>query len=250
MKYTLLQMTQFILNDMDSDEVNAIDDTIESQQVASIIKQCYFGMIGNRNWPHLRKLITLDSSTDLARPTYLRIPENLKEMEVFRYDKHKVDGISRYDDVRFLYPDHFLKFVSSRNNTNEHTITVEDFSGVKLYILNNVAPSYWTSFDDSYIVCDSYDVEVDSTLQSSKTQVVAYLDPTWDDAEDFVPDLPAEAFTALLEESKSTAFLAIKQSANQKAEANAQKQQRWLSRKAWATHGGVRYQNYGRVSRK
>jgi hypothetical protein len=113
-----------------------------------------------------------------------------------------------------------------------------------------MSPSFWTSFDDDYIVCDSYDAQVDDTLQSSKTQVLAYMEPLWVHNDTAVPDLPSEAFPALLEEAKSTAFLVLKQMANQKAEAKAQRQQRWLSRKAWRTHGGVRYENYGRRSSK
>ena len=37
---TLLDMVQDVLNDLDSDEVNDIDDTIEAQQIAQIIKSC------------------------------------------------------------------------------------------------------------------------------------------------------------------------------------------------------------------
>jgi hypothetical protein len=69
MKKTLLEMTQDILNDMDSDEVNSISDTVEAQQVANIIKTCYNEMISNRDWPHLRKLVQLDSLQTLRSPT-------------------------------------------------------------------------------------------------------------------------------------------------------------------------------------
>lgn len=251
MKKSLLSLTQDILNDMDSDEVNSIDDTVESQQVANIIRQCYEEMIANRNWPHLRKMISLDSSTTLERPTHLRIPENIKELELFRYQKStRANPQLQFGDVKYLYPDEFLRYTSGRNSTDVNTIQIKDVSGITLLIKNNVAPNFWTSFDDDYIVCDSYDAEVDDTLQSSKTQVLAYMDPVWVHQDRAVPDLPSEAFPALLEEAKSTAFLVVKQMANQKAEAKSQRQQRWLSRKAWRTHGGVRYENYGRRSSK
>lgn len=251
MKKTLLTIVQDILNDMDCDEVNSIDDTIESQQVANIVRQCYEEIIANRNWPHLRKVITLDSSLDVARPTYFRMPERMKELEVFRYDKQK-NGDTRnfYRDVKFLYPDQFLRFTSNRNSDNDNVLVVTDPSGVKLNIYTNSAPSYWTSFDDDYIICDSHDKEVDTTLQSSKTEVVAYLEPEWVHQNDAVPDLPSEAFAMLTEESKSTAFTVVKQTTSQKAEQKATRQRIWLSRKAWRAEGGVRYDNYGRNSRK
>lgn len=248
MKKTLLDIVQDILNDMDSDEVNSIDDTIESQQVANIVRQCYEELISNRNWPHLRKVITLDSSTDAEKPTYFRTPETMRELILFRYDKQRPDNNGRVEmgEVKYLYPDQFLRITSSRNSSNTNIKVVKDFSGVGLNIYNDRAPEYWTSFDDDYIICDAYQLVLEDTLMSSKTEVLAYMEPVWVHTDTAVPDLPTDAFSMLTEESKSTAFIALKQTANQKAEAKAQRQQRWLSRKAWRTHGGVRYDNYGR----
>lgn len=252
MKKNLLQIVQAILNDMDSDEVNSIDDTIESQQVASIVRQCYEELISNRDWPHLRKIITLNSSLDPNKPTYFRIPETMKELIEFRYDCQKEDDNGRisYRDMKFLYSDAFLRHTSARNSTNPNVQVVTDFSGTKLLIINDQPPTYWTTFDDDHIVLDSYQANIESTLQSIKTQCVAYMEPVWVHTDTAIPDLPSEAFAMLTEEAKSTAFNAIKQMVNQKAEAKAQRQQRWLSRKAWRTHGGVRYENYGRRSAK
>src|SRR5690606_23061665 len=99
-------------------------------------------------------------------------------------------------------------------------------------IKTNQFPTYWTSFDDVYLVCDSYDASYDDTLKSSKTQALIVRNPDWITQDDFVPDLPAEAFAAFLAEAKSTAFVSLKQMMNEKVEAKAQRQQRWLSRKA------------------
>lgn len=251
MKYTLLEITQDILNDLDSDEVNSISDTVESQQVAQIIKTCYFEMIANRNWPHLRKLIQLNSLADLTKPNYLKCPENLKQLDFFKYDMHKVDQTTIViNEVKYKEPDSFLRYISGRNSDADFIDTIIDFSGSVLLVANNVPPTYWTSFDDQYIVTDAYDSAVEDTLQSSKTQCLAYMHPTWTHTNEAVPNLPEEAFPALVEEAKSTAFLALKQVANQKAEQKANRQNRWLSRKAWAAHGGIRYDDYGRKNRK
>lgn len=247
MKRTLLEIVQNILNDLDSDEVNSIFDTVESQQVANIVKTCYNELLSNRNWPHLRKLVQLDSLSDITKPNYLQLPSGMKEMIFFRYDMRRADqDHSVITDVHYKQPEDFLRFTFSRNSGNLNIDEVVDFSGSKLMIVNDKAPSYWTSFDDRYIVTDSYDSATETTLQTSKTQCMAYIEPVWVHTDLAVPNLPEEAFALLEEESKSTAFVVLKQMANQKAEQKASRQNRWLSRKAWRAHGGIQYPNYGR----
>lgn len=251
MKQNILKMVQEILSEMDSDEVNSFDDTIEAQQVASVLRSCYIEMIANRNWPHLRKLTQLESINDPTRPNYLKLPDNTKELIFFNYYKFKEDGAEpQSQKVRYLEPEHFLQFTNGRNWNADHVERVTDVLGTTLLIHNNQAPQYWTSFDDRHIVCDSFDRAVDDTLKASKTQVLLYTDPVWVHVDTFIPDLPSEAFPALIEEAKSTAFITLKQSVNQKAEQKAARQQRWLSRKAWSAHGGVVYSNFGRKGRR
>ena len=251
MKKTLLEIVQSILNDLDSDEVNSIDDTVEASQVAQIVRSCYEELISNRNWPHLKKLVQLEASGELAKPNYMKLPDGIKELISFKYNKQDVGETKiQYLDVTYKYPDEFLTLINNRNSTNANVQTVTDKSGVSLLILKDKTPEYWTSFDDEYLVCDSYDADVDSTLQKSKTQAIAYIEPVWQQDDSFIPDLPSEAFSLLIEESKSTAFLVLKQMANQKAEQKANRQQRWLSRKAWQAKGGIRFPDYGRKGLK
>lgn len=250
MKFTLLEVVQDVLNDMDADSVNGIDDTVEAQQVAQIAKTCYNEMISNRDWPHLKKLSQLESSGTLAKPTHMKIPDGVKKLEWIKYDK-KRDGETRirYEDVKYLYPDEFLEITNSRNSDNANVQQVVDFSGTTILVFDNAAPTYWTSFDDNWVVFDSYNSALDDTLKKAKTQVYLVKEPVWDMSDSAIPDLPEEAFAAYIEEVKSTAFLALKQMANQKAEQKAARQNRWLSRKAWKAKGGVRYDDYGRRGR-
>lgn len=250
MKMTLLEIVQDILNDLDSDEVNSISDTIESEQVAQIVKTCYYEMIGNRNWPHLKKLFQMEHAGSLTKPNYLRIPEDIKELEFIRYEYATVSGKVEFKDLKFEYPDVFLRKTSSRDSSSDNISTVIDYSGSKLLIVNDKPPSFWTTFDDTYIVTDAYDKNEDDTLKKSKTQCMGYFTPAWVHADTAVPNLPVEAFPALLAEAKSTAFIAVKQMTNQKAEQKANRQQKWLSRKAWQLEGGVRYPDYGRKGKK
>jgi hypothetical protein len=245
MKMTLLEMVQDILNDMDADEVNGLDDTIEAQQVAQIIKTTYYEILGNRNWPFMRKLIQLESSGSPSKPNYLRLPDNLKELSSFKYDNGTTTD-PLLQDVVYKDPDAFLRYISTRNPSLDNVSTVVDYGGSKLLIVNDQPPKYWTSFDDTYLVTDAYEVSKETTLQQSKSQCMAYLVPVWNRSNEAIPELPIDAFPALLSEAKSTAFLVLKQVANQKAEQTAQRQQRWLSRKAWRAAGGIQYPNYGR----
>jgi len=249
MKQTLLEIVQDILSDMDSDEVNSIFDTVESEQVAAIVKRSYINLISTRNWPHLSKLLQFSPVTDYTRPTLLAMPSGIKELEFLKYDVRKVGETKRaYKDLTYLEPIEFLNKLNQRDSDNDDVLIIQSAvsGGVELLIDKSKKPEYWTSFNDTDVVFDSYDSEVDSIIQNSKVQAKAYMTPTWVMDDDHTPNLPAEAFSNLVEEAKSTAFLVIKQQANQKAEANAQRQARWLSRKARVAAGGIRITQYGR----
>lgn len=250
-KKTLLEIVQDILNDLDSDEVNSINDTIEAQQVAQIVRSCFDELISNRNWPHLKKLMQLDSSGDLLYPNYFKLPDAIKELVLLKYDVVKSGETKlQYKELSYRHPDEFLTIMSNRNSDLDNMDIITDYSGTKLIIQTDKAPEYWTSFDDVYIVCDAYNKGIENTLKKEKSQAIAYVEPVWVHSDDAIPDLPSEAFSLLIEESKSTAFMSLKQIANQKAEQKAARQNRWLSRKAWKAKGGVRYDDYGRKGNK
>lgn len=246
-KLTLLEIVQSILSDMTSDVINSIDDTEESQQVAQIVKDTYQAIMSNRNWPHTKQLVHLTASTDSNLPSHMFIDDDFKEMISIFYDKRKVgDTRLLYQEVKWKDPDDFLRYTNSRNSDNTDVMIVTDPSGVIVLIMTNKAPTYYTSFDDSTLVFDSYDAGVDNTLQTSKTQARAYVTPPFVMEDDAVPNLPEEAFSALLEEAKSKAQFKLHSVQDLKSEQEATRQQRWLSRKDWRVKGGIKYPDYGR----
>ena len=251
MKMSLLEMVQDILSEMDSDEVNSLDDTIEAGQVATIIKNAYMLMCSNRNWGDERGLITLDHVGIIEMPTHLLIPDEIKQLDYLAYNNYNEDrALDEYVTIKYCHPDEFLRKVQNRAPRQPNIQEVMDFGGTRLFIANNRDPSYWTSFDDQHIVCDAYNMEQDTTLKASKTQAMVVKAPRWEYREDFIPKLPIEGYAALLAESKAMAFASLKQMQNNKAEIASQKQQRWLSRKNSTTMGGVRYMTFGRRSVK
>lgn len=250
-RHTLLYLTQDILNDINGDEVNSIGDTIESSQVAQIIRSTYEAMMSNRNWPHTRKLIQVEPSGDVNIPTHMTLQDNIKQISLVNYDKAKVSHGSRriLEEVHYIEQDDFLRMSNTRDNTQPFHLTVVDpTSLVKFNIRTDTAPTYFTSFDDKTLIFDSYDSAVDDTLQKSKVQVYAYTIPEWLHEDDFIPDLPDMAFTALLEEAKSRAALKVRQQPDQKAEQESQRQHKWLARQDRRVAGGIRFPDYGRNS--
>lgn len=251
MKRDLLDMVQEIQSDLDLDEVESIDDTMESEQIVIILKATYYSMISNRNWPHLRRSIQIEPYSDTARPTHMKIQDEIKELCFLNYNKATAtDTRKKYEVVKYLQPDEFIHKTNQNDNSQPNVTTVTDPGGIELFVRNDTAPTYYTSFDDSTLVFDSYDSGVDSSLQESKVQAQAYVIPSWSSSDSFIPDLPDDAFTALVEEAKSRASLRLRQVADQKAEQESGRQNRWLARKARRVAGGIQYPDWGRKRRK
>jgi len=251
MSRTLLDMTQEILSEMDSDEVNSIDDTVESLQVANIIKSTYMAMMSSRDWPHLKKLGQMTNSGSTEHPTHLKVPSLVKEVLFINYNCYENGSTkNNYRQLKWLENDAFLMKQNALNTDADNVEVKTDLSGVSIAVRNDKNPEYYTSFNDDYIVCDSYNSSLENTLVGSKTQLCAYYMPTFSLTDMFEPDLPEEAYTALVENAKSSAMLKLKQTADQKAESTYQKQNSWLSRKAWRVNGGIKYPNYGRRGKK
>lgn len=246
-KYTLLAMVQDILNDTNSDPVNSINDTPEALQVAQIIKTTYNNLISNRNWPQEKRTFSLTNVSDTDRPTYLQLPTDVKELVSLSYDQRRtVSARKQLQEIDYLTPEEFLHRTNSRNETTANVDVTVDFGGASFNIYNDRPPTNWTSFDDSYIVFDAYDSDVESTMQNSNCQSTGYVEKGFTFSDSFVPELPTEAFASLLNEAKASAFLVLRQEINARVEREAQRQRTWLSRKSWTAAGGVKYPNYGR----
>jgi hypothetical protein len=213
MKMTLLEIVQDTLNDLGSDTVNTLGETVESTQIAAIVRSTYFDLVTLRDdWPFLNALSAFEGIADTARPTFMLLKSEMNKIEWVKYNKK---------DVVWMCPKEFKDMIDSR--TTGATI---DGNG---YITNR-DPKYWTSYDEEYVVFDSYDGDVESTLIESKSAVYGQMAPSWDHEDDFTPTLPDKMFPTFLADVKSKAFLIVKQTPNSKEETNARK-------------GKIRFQN-------
>jgi hypothetical protein len=236
MRKTLLQMTQGILSDMDSEAVNSLSDSEEAMQIASVIQDTYFNIVSARAIPEHDQLVRLEALSDDELPTYLKYPAQLKEIRLFEYNGREVYW---KDPVKFLN--------DMPNEENDGVIEVIDpLSTTKLYMRNDKNPRYYTSFDDEYIVCDSYNAEEDDTLQASKTRCWGTVRPTFSLTDTFIPDLDEVLFPYLLAESKSVCFSLFKSGSDPKVEQAARRLKSYVQNDQFKTKRSPTRPLYGR----
>ena len=240
MKKTLLELVQSILSDMDSEPVNSISDSIEAEQIASVIEDTYFNFISARDIPEHRQLIKITSLSDSTKPTHFKYVG--KEIYWLRYKIDEATG-TNYREVKFIEPGDFV----TRNVDTSNTLIVPDVqAGTDLIIRNDRMPSFYTSFDDEHIVMDSYKSSVETTLQNSKTQAYGVVYPTFTISDTFTPDLDDTLFPYLLAESKSVAFSLFKSGSDPKVEQAARRLKSYVQNDMFRTKKENVRNKYGR----
>lgn len=249
MKPTLLELVQRVLTEINGDEVNSITDTEEAEQVAGHIKAVYNNMLSSGTWPHTRRTIVITPYSDTNYPTHFVVDDNVKEVLSISYNTADLgETRRRYTTMKYKDPDSFLRLLNSRNSDDADVDIVIDNTGIELLILNDKNPEYYTSFNDKDLVFDSYNSEVEATLQQSKVQAQGYIIPALLIADDTEIDLPIDAFSALLEESIARVQFKMREFQDVKSERESFKQRSNMSRKNWLVNGGIKYPNYGRGS--
>lgn len=238
MKYTLLEMTQDILSNMSSDQVNSISDTVESLQVATIIKQKYYDIINRLDLPNHEELIQLTPSINPSIPVVMYVPDGIDEIKWIKYyDSNVLDGNTSDDfahdlntdltsivnagvappgylSIAILPNEDFINMITSFTtaDTNVFTYTLTDNANSFTFnAKNDRQPCYCTILSNYFILFDSYDNSQDTTLQAAKTMVFAETIPVFRMSDTFIPDLSEEQFPLLLNESKALAYFELKQ---------------------------------------
>lgn len=247
LKKTLLAMTQKILSSMDSDYVNSINDTVEAQQVAEIIQEVYGNMVVELDLPTHNLVTTLVALGDVNKPNYMQLSDDMGTINWIKYDSRTETNTDiQLKEITYLEPDMFHNHISSRNESSADVTVVTDFNGTKLLIKTNANPKYWTSFDDEYIIFDSYDSVIDTTLQAAKSAISTSKFKTFTLSDTFIPDLPDRFFPLLQAEAKAQAFAELKQVSNNKAERTARVQRVKLQKDKQRTGASHGYNAYGR----
>ncbi len=203
MSITVLYTVNKCLSDMNSFQVNSIDGTEESLQVASIVEDKYYAMVNSGSWPAAEAYLQLDTSPELAGPTTLSIPLTVDSVNHLRYR-----GLS----LKHVEPEVFLQTALDPSNAdNENMTLVQMGSTVQGYVLTNKAPQFFTTFDDELIICDSYDSVAEDKLLAAESLAKVFIRPTFilDDAS--ILAMPQKMEALFLAECRAAAFKKIKQ---------------------------------------
>lgn len=202
MKMTTLEIVQQVLNKLGGDEVNSIGDTVESYQIALELQATFYSMLDDIAWPFQYNLVALEASVDSARPTHMKVPVGVDNFKWIRY-KDSESTVPIYNTIKYLKPEEFLDMIATNTSA---ALTVQDYSGAYFSVGTEQDPCYYTSFDDDYVVFDSYNAAVDDTLQSSKVIAFGQTIPTYNLDDTSYPPIPAKYFPQLLAETTAACY--------------------------------------------
>ena len=197
----------------DGFRISTIDDGIESQQVASIAQKVFYDLnndvFGNSQ---LESLVQLEALADSTKPNYLRLPDTAADIkhDAVMYDISDDVAEIEMKEIEYMTPLNFLDLIGTKKASTTNQV-VTDFGGYRMTIDNDAAPQYYTSFDDEYLVFDSFDSSVDSTLQSGKSGIITQLQRSFTQSDTYIIDFPEWFHTTYLNQVMSEASAALRE---------------------------------------
>ena len=234
-KETLLDFVQQILSDSDGDDVNSISDTVESDQAARVVRDCWDQIVDLHDFEHTKTLKQMDA-TSSSTPNVMTRPEGFHTIEWMRYDKRTTAGNPQnYEKVTYMPVDNFISHVSSRSTDDSTVDAITLSTGHIIPIRNDQAPSYYTVMDSGSdeLVFDSYDSGVDTNLQQSKCLSYGVQKPTLTLADASEISLPKHLAVLVKREARAMYFDLYKDGitseidrTRRRAETRAQRQRR------------------------
>lgn len=251
-KKTLLEMVSNVADAINSDEVTSLDlAPIETEDIVTIVLAVLEDIILRNDWEFLKdKPMQMLAGTNVIE---LTIPTTVSKVQTFRY--RRLDGgvQTGWSTLKYMYPDEFLK----RLQQGDPTLTVHDtvtINSVELYPRNDIAPRFWTSFDEKTIVVDSYDKAQNASgivLTDSAILATNYLDFTGSTGltrETWVAPIPESLFTYWEQEAVAEAFVTLRQAENGRAERRSRRSYIQQIKKEPVTNKdeGNQEVNYGR----
>lgn len=218
-KYTVLEMTQTILEKMDSDEINSIFDTPESIAVAGEVRDTYWSWLAGLEDRQRKELIRLESLGDDQFFNQLKVPDNVVVAETVRY---KIDH--EWHTIPYVDPKVFLENSYNRSSHYTEVRAGKGNRAASLRVGTNEDPSCYTTFDNDIFIFDSVNTNIENTLQESKSGCWASVFPEFRLEDTFVPELRVDEFPGFLNDAIAACFIHFKGVSNSKSEKRARDQ--------------------------
>lgn len=141
----------------------------------------------------------------------------------------------KYYLVKWKSPEDFIQMCNARDpNATNVQITQYGPDDVSLTVYTDRAPAYWTSIDDNYILFDSYNSDVESSIVANKTQVYVSRERgelTLLDEE--IVDLPSNVMSYFMSKLLTNAYAQVTQQINPKAEQRESRTRTRSQRAKW-----------------
>lgn len=243
---TLLSIVQDVMSDASMDEVDSISDTVDSLQVANIVRGVWQEVIALADMPKHASFGQLDA-TSTSTPTVLSIPTGVVSLSDVAYDSRSAltDPVN-YVTLTYVEPQEFFRRTNGLDEDETEVELVSHSSGVTYKVMNDRNPTFYTVYNNRYILCNAYLNTLDTNLQQAKTRAMMVTEPTFSLTDGYTIDLDITLMSLLKEKSKARVFSRLKQT----RDADAERSARRLEIRAQTTkdrlRGGVSYPNYGR----
>ena len=254
MKYTYLELVQTIGSSLGSDEINSISDSVESLQIADIVKTTYFDIINRSNLPSHYSLTTLEPSNDITKPILMTVPNTVEEIKWIKYNcvEETSDPVNM-QVIAYMSLESYLNSMDMLDTTESNVSSFNITSGTDtftIYYENDRPPSFYTTFDNNTILFDSYKSTVETTLQKSNSLCYSKLVIPFTLTDSFIPDLDDEQFPLLINEAKTLAWLELKQSPHPIADRNSKRNWTSIQKNKFATQHASDFDSFPDFSRR
>lgn len=250
-KPTLIEVVQDILSDADGDEVNDVSDTLESHQCARVVRDSFRNIVDRYDLKVHNQMDQL-TATSSSTPTEMSRPEGLYDIKEVWYDRRAAaTDDPAYQKLTYKDPIDFLDFVANRTESDSDVTAITMTpSNHAILVKTGAAPTFYTQLEgyDNFIF-DSYDSDLETNLQTSKTLVYGTIKPTLGLTSAAVIDLPEHLFTLLRNDARAFYFDLYKDGATreidkrQRRSETRSQRERYLIRKQQERQSGP---NYGR----
>jgi len=209
-RYTVLQVVNRILDSINADTSSESQETVEAKQVRSLVTTVYDEVTLNFPWTWLR---TKDTAVQPVGgdPNELTLPTNCMMVHKLFY---------AYNEVSYVSPEILEEIIQSRALAGQGT------NGV----ITDAYPTYYTIYNSTTIVFDSYNVTTlaglcDLVYQKKPDPVYEYAD---------VLDIPDRVFNSIFYKMLAEAWGTIKRDENRARLYEQKAMQSMANNKRWS----------------